>query len=189
MPTARANGGIGLEHRCALELDRLDFGKPWPQDADFFLFQEYDPDTSQIYIDFFCQIMAENKIVIGPDGDKEAKPGVCWTFGRTCQDYNKNHVCIKWKTAPGMYGHGVTFGMTWNSDWCQNQKKSYKVDLDQCKKRFTNDVLKRCRVDKDNKGMAAMQPYLNIGGTYYGEDECVAWTIVSIPEPPPDAWF
>jgi hypothetical protein len=168
-----------------MDLIHADLTKRWPENSDFFMFQEYDPDNGNVYIYDFCNEMVRRNVVIGPSNDDGHLVGVCKTYGRVCTAY-KNHVCQRWKWAGGMYGNGVTIAMTWNGHYCKKGHNPYKVDFDTCKDRLEQRVLKPCRVDMWNKH--PNKDFLNIGGMFAGTDECVEWTMVSTGNPPPEVW-
>jgi hypothetical protein len=94
--------------------------------------------------------MVRRNITIDSSNAYGEPVGVCKTYGRVCTAY-KNHVCQRWKWAGGMYGDGVTIGMTWNGHYRSKKTRPYNKDFDTCKFRLEERVLKPCRVDMWNK--------------------------------------
>ena len=169
----------------------------WPEDTQFYLFSSEDPKTKQDYVEEFCDSIADNSVVLGPDGLQDTRPGVCQSYGSDkCLQENDKQQCLNYALpAPAIHGHGVTFGISWvpYGD-CPKKKKGYKITRKECIDRFRNKILDGCRVKKlDGKTDADIpngQVFRYVGGMYLGDtSKCLLYTVVSVKDAPPNKWY
>lgn len=173
-----------------INVDHAEWGSDW-EFQPFNVDKGYDANNPErTIVDMWCEELFDN-VVISYHGKQ---PGVCQVYGKGECIRSENGQCAMYQhVSPAGNDASVVFTVSYKTGTPQcgidqtNEPTNYsQMGFEKCKKKLMDNIINKCKVDKDPKIPNVFTGRHILGGSW--RDGCMEYNIVARKHPPVVAW-